>query len=803
MPVVTGPATAASLKPGGFPDLPAVGGVRLATASTGLRRSGRPDLMLAALPADTTVAGVFTRSSCPGAPVEWCRQALDAGGARARAIVVNAGISNAFTGAAGRTAARFTAETAAGLLGVDPGEVLVASTGVMGELLPTGPLGEALPELVFGLADAAPAGWLEAANAIRTTDTFPKGAWATVAGTDAVVAGIAKGSGMIAPDMATMLAFVFTDLAVPAPVLQEALRRSVGASFNRITVDSDTSTSDTVLLAATGASGGVTAGEAATLSAVTAHMSGEDSEAAASGELEPWAAFQAALDAVTLDLAHQIVRDGEGASKFVAVTVTGAADDEAAAATARAVADSPLVKTAVGAADADWLLIGMAAGKSGQPVDQDRLAVWIGDEQCAEAGASRPGYDEARAARHLQGSEIDIRVDVGVGAGSATVWTCDLTHDFIDLNARYRQRHRSPDRRQATAEAEPAGGGCDQQMADTGDQSPAPVAAGSADRGFEPDRRARALIEALPYIQRFRDSVVVVKLGGHAMVDPALTSSFGQDVMLLRSVGLRPVVVHGGGPQIGEHLARLGLASEFRDGLRVTDADTLEVVRMVLVGKVGRDIVAAINVHGAGAVGLSGEDGRLVTAVPRDPALGFVGDVARVDPTVIERLLNESMIPVVSSIGADADGQAYNINADTMAAALAGALRAEKVVYLTDVAGLLADVDDPNSILARVTAAEMEAMIGAGTVSGGMVPKARACVDAIRAGCGSAHLLDGRILHAVLLELFTDAGIGTMVVADDEPAAGDEPASGDDTREGDPAGDDAAAADDDTGGGAP
>ena len=799
MPVVTGPATAASLKPDGFPDLPAVGGVRLATASTGLRRSGRPDLMLAALPANTAVAGVFTRSSCPGAPVEWCRQALAAGGGRVRAIVVNAGISNAFTGAAGRAAARFTAETAAGLLGVDPGEVLVASTGVMGEPLPTGSLGETLPGLVSGLADAAPAGWLEAANAIRTTDTFPKGAWAPVAGTDAVVAGIAKGSGMISPDMATMLAFVFTDLAVPAPVLQEALSRSVGASFNRVTVDSDTSTNDTVLLAATGAAGVEVAGEPTSAGAWNSGVE----PYAGDGDLGPWAAFQTALDAVTLDLAHQIVRDGEGASKFVAVTVTGAADDEAASATARSVADSPLVKTAVGAADADWLLIGMAAGKSGQPVDQDRLAVWIGDEQCAEAGASRPGYDEARAARHLQGSEIDIRVDVGVGAGSATVWTCDLTHDFIDLNAQYRQRHRSPDRRQATAEAEPAGGDGGRQTTDTGDQRPAPTAAGSADRGFEPDRRARALIEALPYIQRFRDSVVVVKLGGHAMVDPALTSSFGQDVMLLRSVGLRPVVVHGGGPQIGEHLARLGLASEFRDGLRVTDADTLEVVRMVLVGKVGRDIVAAINVHGAGAVGLSGEDGRLVTAVPRDPALGFVGDVARVDPTVIERLLNESMIPVVSSIGADADGQAYNINADTMAAALAGALRAEKVVYLTDVVGLLADVDDLNSILARVTAAEMEAMVDAGTVSGGMVPKARACADAIRAGTGSAHLLDGRIPHAVLLELFTDAGIGTMVVADGEPAADDEPASGDDTREGDPAGDEAAMTDDDTGGGAP
>ena len=422
------------LAPAAFADLPPVGGVWLAVAEAGLRYVGRPDLMLAALPADTTVAGVFTRSLCPSAPVEWCRQALAASGGRGRAVVVNAGNANAFTGAAGEAAARLTAETAAGLLGIDPGEVLLASTGVIGEPMPTEPLTAALPGLVSGLAAAAPSGWREAAEAIRTTDTFPKGAWAPVEGTEAVVAGIAKGSGMISPDMATMLAFVFTDLAVPAPVLHEALSRSVGASFNRITVDSDTSTSDTVLLAATGEVEGAAAGAAAG----TAHMSGEDSEAAAPGNLEPWAAFQTALDAVTLDLAHQIVRDGEGATKFVAVTVTGAADDEAAAAIARATADSPLVKTALAASDANWGRIVMAVGKSGQLADRDRLAIWIGDEQCAEAGAVRPGYDEARATRHLQGTEISIRVDVGVGAGSATVWTCDLTHAYIDINAGYR-----------------------------------------------------------------------------------------------------------------------------------------------------------------------------------------------------------------------------------------------------------------------------------------------------------------------------------------------------------------------------
>ena len=282
-------------------------------------------------------------------------------------------------------------------------------------------------------------------------------------------------------------------------------------------------------------------------------------------------------------------------------------------------------------------------------------------------------------------------------------------------------------------------------------------------KGFEPDRRARALVEALPYIRRFRGEVVVVKYGGHAMTDAALAASFARDIVLVRSVGLHPVVVHGGGPQIGEHLARLGKQSEFRDGLRVTDAETLEVARMVLVGKVGRDIVSAINANGGAALGLSGEDGSLVTAEPRDPELGYVGDVASVDPRIIERLVTREIVPVVSSIGADTSGQAYNINADTMAAALAGALGAAKIVYLTDVPGLLADPSDVSSLVSRATVADVEAMIVSGAVNGGMIPKAQACVDAVRAGAGSAHMLDGRIPHAVLLELFTDAGIGTMI----------------------------------------
>jgi len=290
--------------------------------------------------------------------------------------------------------------------------------------------------------------------------------------------------------------------------------------------------------------------------------------------------------------------------------------------------------------------------------------------------------------------------------------------------------------------------------------------------------RAAVLVEALPYIQRFRGAVVVVKYGGNAMVDPALSRAVAADVVLLRAVGLRPVVVHGGGPQISALMARLGKEPEFRDGLRVTDAETVDIARMVLVGKVNRDIVAAINVHGPLAVGLSGEDAGLILAGARNPDLGYVGDVAAVNPAILDRLLAEDLVPVVSTIGSDPTGQAYNINADTVAGALAEALGAEKAVFLTDVAGLLADVDDPASLVSHVTAAELTAMIDDGRLTGGMIPKIAAAVHAVDHGVGSAHLLDGRVPHVLLLELFSDAGIGTMITAGD-PGAGPARTAGD------------------------
>jgi acetylglutamate kinase len=281
--------------------------------------------------------------------------------------------------------------------------------------------------------------------------------------------------------------------------------------------------------------------------------------------------------------------------------------------------------------------------------------------------------------------------------------------------------------------------------------------------GMRPQEKAGVLAEALPYIRRFWGRVVVVKYGGNAMEDPALAQLFAQDVVLMRSVGMRPVVVHGGGPQIGELMNRLGKEPEFREGLRVTDAETLDIARMVLVGKVNRDIVSEVNVHGPLAVGLSGEDAGLITASRRSPDLGFVGDVDGVNASILHKLLAQELIPVVATIGSDDEGQAYNINADTAAGAIAESLKAEKLVYLTDIEGLRADVDDPDSLITQIAADELESMVSSGALTGGMIPKVRSCLSAVRGGVARAHILDGRLDHALLLEIFTPEGVGTMV----------------------------------------
>ena len=277
--------------------------------------------------------------------------------------------------------------------------------------------------------------------------------------------------------------------------------------------------------------------------------------------------------------------------------------------------------------------------------------------------------------------------------------------------------------------------------------------------------KAAILVDALPWLERFHGKVVVIKYGGNAMEDPDLAHLFAQDVVLMRLVGMNPVVVHGGGPQISDLMRRLGKEPKFVDGLRVTDAETVDIVRMALVGKVNREIVASVNQHGSYAVGLSGEDAGLITVDQRDDKLGFVGDIRRIDPSILERLLREELIPVVATVGVDDAGQAYNVNADTVAGAIAESLRAEKLVYLTNVAGMYGDLADEASLISRIDVDRLAALVDDGVLSEGMIPKARSCVDAVKSGVSRAHILDGRIPHALLLEFFTREGIGTMVVA--------------------------------------
>ena len=402
------------LAPERYPDMPAVAGVRLATAEAGIRYRDRTDVLVALFDGPAAVAGVLTRSRCASAPVEWCRERL--AGGRAGALVVNSGNANAFTGMKGREAARRTAELMARAGRVGPDEVFLASTGVIGEPLDAGKFAGVLDDAV---RRASPEPWMDAARAIMTTDTFPKLATrrVEVGGEGFVLNGIAKGAGMIAPDMATMLSFLFTDAPVAAPALQALLGRAVRDSFNAITVDGDTSTSDTVLLFAT---------------------AGTRDGAVADPADRRLRGFARALEDLCRDLAQQVVRDGEGATKFVTVRIEGAVSKPSARRIARSIANSPLVKTAIAGEDANWGRVVMAVGKAGEPAERDRLAISFGDIRVARDGARDPSYDEAQVSAYMKGRDIRITVDLGLGRGTDTVWTCDLTHDYVSINGDYR-----------------------------------------------------------------------------------------------------------------------------------------------------------------------------------------------------------------------------------------------------------------------------------------------------------------------------------------------------------------------------
>ena len=401
------------LAPEAFPVIPNISGVRMTSVACGVRYSGKLDLLFAEFDVDTQVAGVFTQSQTAAAPVQWCKQALLEG--KARALVVNSGNANAFTGKSGENTVRLTAEYASEKVNSKSNEIFIASTGVIGEQLPH----KKITDAMVNLDTKVNIDWRSAAEAICTTDTFPKGSYEKViiGNSEVLIGGIAKGSGMIAPNMATMLAFIFTDASIPSDILQIILRDSVEKSFNCITVDSDTSTSDTVLLFST---------------CKVKHQCIENHDQKELIE------FKLGLDRVLLDLAHQIACDAEGATKFIEINVSGADNHAAAKEIGFSIANSPLVKTAIAGEDANWGRIVMAVGKSGQKANRDALSISIGGILIASNGQVVEEYDEIPVAQHMKGSSIVIDVDVGVNNGQSTVWTCDLTHGYIDINADYR-----------------------------------------------------------------------------------------------------------------------------------------------------------------------------------------------------------------------------------------------------------------------------------------------------------------------------------------------------------------------------
>ena len=692
-------------------------GFRFAGISAGIK-SSKKDLMLVVSDRPAVAAGVFTTNQARAASVRWCAARVPS--ASARAAVAVSGCANAATGAAGEQANARMAAAAARALGVEPDQVLTAATGSIGVLLPVEKVEAAAPALVAALGDD----WTAAQEAILTTDTRQKSSTRTirVAGRDVTVAGFAKGAGMIHPNMATTLAFVVTDAAASPAWLQATLRALADETFNQISVDRDTSTNDSLVVLANGAAG-----------APPVEGPGPDADALAG-----------ALGAVLLDLARAIAADGEGATRLVTATARAAASLVQARTVARAVVASNLVKAAFYGADPGWGRVLSAAASAGVPFDPLLVTLRVMDTLVFERGTP-VAFDAADVRRRIAGAkEVTVDLDLGVPGGpSAAAWGCDLSYEYVRINADY-----------AGVMAAPATGAAvlDPRLA-------------SRTTGM----KVNLLVEALSYIDRFKGMRVVVKYGGAAMVQADLKDRFARDVRLLTSVGLTPIIVHGGGPEISRALAELKLPSDFVDGLRVTGETEMGVIERVLTGQVNKDVVARLARAGVRAVGVSGKDGGLLTArrlplhQPRDggPArdLGFVGEPERVDPAVLDALVAGGFVPVISPVASSDDGETLNLNADAAAAAIAVAIHARKLLYLTDVPGVLRGT----TVIPEMTPGDLTRGMADGTFSGGMLPKAASILAAIAGGVETVHIIDGRVPHNLISELFTDDGVGTMI----------------------------------------
>ncbi len=632
-----------------------------------------------------------------------------------RAVLAVSGNANALNGESGARDDERMASALARHLGVERDEILTAYTGVLGYPLPVerlvGQLSKLLPEF-----SERPRSFAES---ILTTDRAVKLAHREIfiAGQRVRLHGVAKGAGMIAPSMATTLVFITTDALVDATVWQTALQSAVDASFNQLTVDGEMSTNDQVI----GLAGGRARNPALT--------------AASPGSM----ALHGALTDLCLDLARQIADDGEGATRRIEVEIVGAADLQSARALARAVAGSVLVKTAVFGADTNAAArivatAGAAAARLDLAFSLEDVVLELQDEGVFANGRLEIG-DFRRLRTKLAEPVVTAKLTVGAGPGTATAIGCDLTYDYVKINADYSA---------ITQTLEDGRVALKERLAPLG-----------------PSIKKKLLMEALRYIEKFRGMRAVIKLGGHGMVDPRLEEQFAEDVLLLRAVGLLPIVVHGGATEITKTLRQMGRSTEFVNGFRVTDTESMAVVEMVLTGAVNQRLVAALNRSGHSAVGLSGKDGGLIRArrLQSERDLGQVGEVVGVDVSLLNLLERDGYVPVISPVGLGAHGETYNLNADHAAAALARGVGASKLIFLGDEPG----VTDGDQVVSELTSDQLKRRLDRGQIEETMYAKLESALAALAGGVGSVHLVDGRVPHNVIAELFTDTGVGTLV----------------------------------------
>jgi len=689
-------------------------GFRFAAVAAGIRPS-KPDVALFVSDTDAACAGAFTINRARAAPVADAARRLPA--ERMRAILVTSGNANALTGRAGVEAVEAMHGAAARALGVDRSQVASAATGVIGMRMPFEKVVAVLPRCVELLGPDPSS----VAEAIMTTDTTKKVASRQIVidGATVTLTGICKGSGMIAPQLATMIAVIVTDCAMDAQVLHAAVQASVPDVFDQLVVDGDMSTNDSVFAMANGAAG----------------------NPKLAADTKQFHAFVAALADLCDELARDIAADGEGATKRLEVRVAGAPTVAIARALAKAICASPLVKAAMFGQDPNWgrvlATIGARCGSQNFDIDPARCYVAIQDTPVYDAAPA--AFDRNVLKAKLREPAVVIAVDLRTGAAGAKAYGCDLSYDYVKLNADYTS---------VLFEAADGGVRKDDRL---GNYSPA------FKRAF--------LVQALGYISRFRGTRCVIKYGGAALTRDGLKRSFCDDVLLLHSVGLQPIVVHGGGPDLAHALDKINGHPELIDGVRVTPASELRVVEM-LTGQINTEIVTMLNRGEASAVGLSGKDAALLRAKKRvrddGRDLGQVGDLVEVNKGFLESLIGQHYIPVISPVGLGANGESYDLDADGVAAGIARALGADKLMFLADVPGIV----ENGELISELAPPGVRAKLEAGVITGGMAIKAAAALHALAGGVHGVHVIDGRIPHNIIAELFTDTGVGTLIKGD-------------------------------------